>query len=772
VIREAASVAPASPVSPIRPDSARAALQGGAMLGVFLVTVVVLAVAPGRAALASVDTAHSAIEVFLAGTCRDVASLLPACGALALVVLAAGVLGRRERAAADDARFRFRQFPGWILAAFPLLWLVSESAEEFRIQRGIDPTWFDFRLAWGDPAFISSSLHVFLYRRHAVPSVIALVLLALAWTGLRSLSRGLRATNPRFTLLGFAIAVAVSDGLALVPIDPHARLFQTLTDRSVVGQPFTTLFEPFGARPANVQLGLSSVIGHARVTPGDTPVGAALLGLPPPPQPSSPASACTPHPFARTFLTEGGAERALATGASPPHGARAASLLRALESLSLALFAGQGQAPLVLEVLLEGFRADDVHALNPNAAPEIAPFMSKLYESATNGGNGVLASRRTFQAGVRTAQALAALTCGLGTLPFGIALGRDLGPLPLRCLPDVLEDAGFGANFYYGARVSFDNMDSFLSLHGFSRIVGQWQLPRGLPAVYWGVTDRSLFDAVLAESTTFDARARLAILMTVTNHMPFSEPGDLPEAVRARVHAGLTGTRNGAGPDDLPRLLTLSYTDDAFEQFMTKFSASPLGSRSIVLALGDHSTSDRFVWPRADGARADTGDARSRIPFVLLFPEALVLASADPTKTREALRAVNAELDTVPISENDVPSLLLALLSNSAELRGLPPEARWHTLGGAVTSPWFAGAGGESTVLSGIDCGSEFFSLDAEGRRIGPSASAGPLEATGDLYTACPALQPVRSLLASFLNGYADKCRDPGMFRGTRSVTH
>lgn len=752
------------PASPGSPASIGAALRGGAALGAFFVTAIVLAVAPGRAALASMDTAHSRLEVFLAGTCRDIASILPACGALSLVGLAVGTFCNRRRPEEDRARFRFRRFPAWILGALPLLWLVSESAEEFRIQRGIDPTWFDFRLAWGDPAFVSSSLHIFLYRRHAVPSAVALGLLALAWLGFRVLSRHFGAASPGFTLVGFALTVAISDGLSLLPIDPRARLFHTLTDRSVVGQPFTTLFEPFGARPANVQLGLSSVIGHARITPRDLPVGAALLGLPPPPVLFPPAAACTPHPFARSFRADG-EERARATGAAPPHAARAASLLLSLESLSAALFAGPREAPLVLEIMLEGFRADDVHALNPNAAPDVAPFMSKLYEGAVNGGNAVLASRRTFQAGVRTAQALSALTCGLGTLPFGISLGRDLGPLPFRCLPDVLEDAGFGANFYYGARVSFDNMDAFLNLHGFSRIVGQWQLPPGLPAVYWGVTDRSLFDAVLAESKTFDARARFAILMTVSNHMPFAEPGDLPDAIRARVQADLEGTHNLAGHDDLPRLLTLSYTDDAFEQFIARFGASPLGSRSIVVALGDHSTSDRFVWPRPDGARADTDDARSRIPFVILFPEALILASEDPGRTRDAIRAANAELDRLPISENDVPSLLLALLSKSAELRRLPPEARWHTLGGAVTSPWFGGPTGESAALSGIDSATEFFSLDAEGRRIGPVANAGPLEAASDLYTACPPLQPVRSLLASFLNGYANECRGPGTFR-------
>ena len=212
-----------------------------------------------------------------------------------------------------------------------------------------------------------------------------------------------------------------------------------------------------------------------------------------------------------------------------------------------------------------------------SAAAEIAPFAERpLCVGRAHGEGNVIVGKRVWQAGARTAQALSALTCGLGTLPYALAIGRDLGPLPLRCLPDVLTDSGFDASFYYGARPSFDNMETFIRLHGFSRVVGQWQLPRSLPIASWGVSDLALFDAVIAEANDFDDRPRYAIVMSVTNHMPFVAPADLPSAVADRVDAALARVPNSAGKDDQARLRTYSYTDYAVGHFIDGIEHSAL----------------------------------------------------------------------------------------------------------------------------------------------------------------------------------------------------
>ena len=77
------------------------------------------------------------------------------------------------------------------------------------------------------------------------------------------------------------------------------------------------------------------------------------------------------------------------------------------------MFAGDERDVIVWQLTLESFRADDIHAVNPRAAREIAPFVNGLYENGD-----VLASRATYQAGVRTAHGLGALACGLGTMPY------------------------------------------------------------------------------------------------------------------------------------------------------------------------------------------------------------------------------------------------------------------------------------------------------------------------------------------------------------------
>ena len=63
-------------------------------------------------------------------------------------------------------------------------------------------------------------------------------------------------------------------------------------------------------------------------------------------------------------------------------------------------------------------------------AASLTPFLTRAVQPDT-------ASTASFssahQSGVRTAQALSAVVCGVGALPFHLALGRDLGALPLRC---------------------------------------------------------------------------------------------------------------------------------------------------------------------------------------------------------------------------------------------------------------------------------------------------------------------------------------------------
>ena len=69
--------------------------------------------------------------------------------------------------------------------------------------------------------------------------------------------------------------------------------------------------------------------------------------------------------------------------------------------------------------------ADDLHSLNPAAPSSLHPFVNGLSERPD-----VLSGRKMFQAGVRSAQGIAAMTCGVGTLPYNLSIIRDLDAIP------------------------------------------------------------------------------------------------------------------------------------------------------------------------------------------------------------------------------------------------------------------------------------------------------------------------------------------------------
>jgi len=213
-----------------------------------------------------------------------------------------------------------------------------------------------------------------------------------------------------------------------------------------------------------VPLKPSELLLQLEVTPGEAAVGAARMGWPP----LRDSAPCWPHPRARPLDRD---------AEPPPEGA---ALLGAFERVSEALFDPADAKVAVFQFSLESFRADDLHALNPAAAPGLDPFVNGLYEGPSTplGTNGVLASRKMFQAGVRSAQGVAAMTCGVGTLPYNLSIIRDLDAFPLRCAPDLLAEAGFHGTFFYGSGCQLRRDVALLERPRRARGVSQDELPR------------------------------------------------------------------------------------------------------------------------------------------------------------------------------------------------------------------------------------------------------------------------------------------------------
>jgi hypothetical protein len=345
------------------------------------------------------------------------------------------------------------------------------------------------------------------------------------------------------------------------------------------------------------------------------------------------------------------------------------------------------------------------------------------------------------------------MTCGLGTLPYNLSFIRDLQPFPVRCASDVLHDAGFAHSFFYGSDGSFDEMQPFLKAHGYTSFVTEAELPAALPRGVWGgVTDFAVFDRAteqVAAALEKDKAPQFALVMSLSNHSPFTPPQDLPESVRARVAQGLATVVNRAHADDRLRLLTHSYTDAAVEHLFERLDTLHLSARSIVVLMADHSTGHEYVWGPKD---AERDAAKSQIPFAIVIPAPFIERARDKAALVAAVAEAERLLDAAPLSQNDVPALLLALLKSHSGVRALPESLRWHTLGGQVTSPYFDPGGDPASYILGINSVSELYALDRKGVRVGSYEESVFLKTRADRYRVTPRLIPVTRTLVEIMH--------------------
>ncbi|MCU0702063.1 MAG: sulfatase-like hydrolase/transferase [Myxococcaceae bacterium] len=705
----------------------REALRRGLHAALWALALLAVAALPSRLASALFGWGSTTTKVVrvIGGTWLDLAAALLVVGPFVVALALVGAL-------LPPLRRPVWQRAGGLIAAAPFgfsLWVFTVTAQEVKSERGSFPTLFDLGEGGTNASFIEGMVGFLGYERIRTPALFGIGLAALVLgLALRRRPTGLAAWR------GWALGFTASFGLgALGLVGSQAALAQLNPfSPAALGDPLTGLIESAVdlARHRGPTTARDLVL-DAELPPASASHGAALVGWP------GSDGGCSPHPFVRPLDLD----------REPPTAApRGTALVRAFEDVSRTLFGGADAGVAVFFLSLEGFRADDVHALNPKAPRELAPFTTGLYERSATPGSGVLTSRAMIQAGVRTAHNLGAMTCGVGTLPYNLAFVRDLQPFPLRCLPDVLADSGFEHRFFYGSDATFDEMHRFFGEHRYVELVSQKELPPTLPKGTWeGVTDFAVFDEGVrrtAEALEATRAPQFAFLMSLSHHSPFTAPDDLPPEVSTRVERALATTPHHADADDGRRLVAFSYTDAAVERLFGQLDARGLSDRAVVVLMADHSTGHAYVW----GTEATETDAqKSQVPFAVVVPAAFRARLLNPAAFDEALARAQRLVDEGPLSLNDVPRLVLALLSAHPGVATLPGSQRWHTLGGQVTSPHFRPPTGASVVsINGV---SELFAMGPTGERVGASEDSVFLKTRADRYRVTPTLIPVTATL-------------------------
>ena len=743
--------------------SALRAMWPGVKLGWIPIALVMLAHVPGRRVFAENEALHGrpAWQFFCAGLAGDLLYVgPPVLVAFILPLAVSAAFARRRPSAGRRSRAVTLALVSALLVS---AWMFSVGAIESKLERGLYPTYLETRVALASSSFVTGQLPTLLLDRYWKTSALALLAsVALLYFHGRRATRDLRSLAG---VGGFALAGLVLFGGACEIVKLGRVVF-----------PRTGSYAETRSPIENVALGRFPFPNHTPITDGmrllfssrvdrystdDKRAGLRTLGYAPEAavrlvafEHDEPCS--SPHPLARPL------DRAVR---AEPHGSSADDVLGDLESLSSALFDGRPAAePLVVfQIAMESFRADDIHALQPLAPPELTPVMTRLYEDRER----AIAFRGAFQGGFRTAQNLSSLTCGVGSLPFNIAIARDLGHFPLRCLPDVLADGGFDTHAFYASDMTYDSMLDFFRYHGVE-VTQAADMPAGLPIGSWrGISDRALYTQALAHASAA-TRPTYEFVLTLSGHSPFSAPTDMPPEVAARAAVACKKSPS-AKEDDCSRLAVMAYADHALGELLENLERSPLAHRSIVVLSADHATSEMFLWPGSPEEKS-----RAHVPYVIYVPRALAAAASRPDAVASLVGRLHdrAASGSQVISLTDSPTLVTALLSSTAEVKSIPEPWRFHTYGGQATSPHFSLDARPSARVWGTDSAAFVFSADADASVTAQANKNRAFSGPEELDSLNPSLRGPAAFLASFTKGYLTRCesRPLRMTRMTSAV--
>lgn len=706
---------------------------------------VLLAHVPGRRAFAANEAAHGRpgfLQLFTAGVLADLIYAGPPLLLVFVTWLAAEQWLVRRKAGEKSRRVVSRMGLALVGLLLASVWMFAIGAIEARLRRGLYPTYSELEQSLSSSAFAVGMLPTLLMGRYWKASAVTLALTVGVLLYFWRRTRAAVVDTPG--IIGFVLGALVPYLVAceLVNLD---RVFFPLTGgEGETRSPISIALAgklPWTKR-TDVAIGFRERFAARIYSREETRSGLSQLGYPAANVDALIAleheKACrAPHPLRRpldrTLLTTGRSD--------------GDELLDDAEALSRALFEGRQEPITVWQIVLESFRADDVNALNDKAPPELTPVMNRLYRERDK----TIPFARAFQGGLRTAQALTSVLCGVGTFPFVISVGRDLGHFPLRCLPDVLADGGFEGHVYYSSDLSFDNMLELFRYHGMKSTQAA-DMPRGLPTGTWNaVSDRALYDQALRGASP--DRSEFQLVLTLSGHSPFKRPTDMPPEASAAADSACKKMIGAAvDGDDCDRAAVVAYADYALGELLDNLEKSPVAKRSIVVISGDHSTNETFVW----GTDAETR-ARAQVPYVVYLPKALRESAPQAEQIGPLLDRLGDRARLV-WSLTDSPTLVTSLVSATPQMRRIPAEWRYHTLGGQATSHDFAIDGMPEARAWGTDADALVFTVTAEGVVSDSGKKNESFSEPSQFESMNPLLRGPAAFLSTFTKGFVAHC--------------
>lgn len=243
------------------------------------------------------------------------------------------------------------------------------------------------------------------------------------------------------------------------------------------------------------------------------------------------------------------------------------------------------EKPNIVIVIVEGLGSE---FMGGNSYSGFTPYLDSLITKSLYWENFVCTTGRTF--GV--------IPSLLGSLPYGETGFLELPKTPSHIsLISVLKANGYTTSYYSGDQSSFDKKINFLEYSGIDHVIDENKFGSGYiktegnsGGFSWGYPDAEIFKKTLA-SLDNKTQPRLDIIMTLTNHEPFSFPSK--EFYELKVDSILNSNQKfDISKEEISAnkdiYTSLYYTDNSIKDFMNAYAKREDYSNTIFIITGDH----------------------------------------------------------------------------------------------------------------------------------------------------------------------------------------
>ncbi len=170
----------------------------------------------------------------------------------------------------------------------------------------------------------------------------------------------------------------------------------------------------------------------------------------------------------------------------------------------------------------------------------------------------------------RTDRGLVALLSGYLAQPTTSVIRMTKKVPNLPAFPRKFKDEGYDTMAVHGGDLTIFHKGEYYLTMGHDRVVGDKDLPKGLPSGKWGIHDGEVLDWIYDDIMDKTAKGRhwYTTFQTLSSHEPWIVPYDRLK--------------------EDPIANTFAYVDDAIGRFVDRLKATPAWDNLLIVITGDH----------------------------------------------------------------------------------------------------------------------------------------------------------------------------------------